>query len=165
MRAIVQRMYICVCETREETRRNGTYKSHNNLIDPVQSSRSRLLNSSMLGLRLAGKCFCGGGSDLFVASGLSNGSSGGSAVEFMSGERTSDQILSFINNVRIKVMRPRITAGRNPGRRLGPTTNGYSVDRIMKSVADSMQSISPDLRPRLEQRQGSFGPLSYWQTI
>jgi len=37
----------------------------------------------MLGLRLAGKC--GGGSDLFVASGLSNGSSGGSAAEFMSG--------------------------------------------------------------------------------
>lgn len=24
------------------------------------------------------------------------------------------------------------------GRRLGPTTNGYSVDRIMKSAADSM---------------------------
>lgn len=50
-----------VCETREETRRIGTYKSHNNLIDPAQSSRSGLLNSSMLGLRLAGKCFCGGG--------------------------------------------------------------------------------------------------------
>ena len=86
-RAIVQRVYVCVyvCETREETRCNGTYKSHNNLIDPAQSSRSGLLNSSMLGLRLAGKCFCGGGSDLFVASGLSNGSSDGNAAEFMSG--------------------------------------------------------------------------------
>lgn len=86
---------VVVCETREETRRIGTYKSHNNLIDPVQNpSRSGLLNSSMLGLRLAGKCFRGGGSDLFVASGLSNGPSGGSAAEFMSrgwsGWRTSD---------------------------------------------------------------------------
>lgn len=81
--------YMCV-KTREETRRIGTYKSHNNLIDPAQSSRSGLLNSSMLGLRLPGKCFCGGRSDLFVASGLSNGSLGGSAAEFMSGGRTSD---------------------------------------------------------------------------
>lgn len=54
----VVRYRMCV-ETRKETRRIGTYKSHNNLIDPAQSSRSGLLNSSMLGLRLAGKCFCG----------------------------------------------------------------------------------------------------------
>lgn len=78
----------CICvKTQEETRRIATYKSYNNLIDPAQSSRSELLNSSMLGLWLAGKCFCGGDrSDLFVASGLSNGSLGGSAAEFMSGE-------------------------------------------------------------------------------
>lgn len=138
---------VAVCETREETRRIGTYKSHNNLMDPVQNlGRSGLLNSSMLGLWLAGKCFRGDGSDLFVASGLSNGPSGGSAAEFMSRgvEWVEDfrlEILSFINNVRIKVMRPRVQPwgeGNPDGRRLGPTTNGYSVDRIMKSAADSM---------------------------
>lgn len=53
----------------------------------------------------------GGGGDLFVASGLSNGPSVGSAAEFMSGAGSGEnfrlEILSFINNVRIKVMRPR----------------------------------------------------------
>lgn len=85
---------VTVCETREETRRIDTYKSHNNLIEQCKTRPQRLLNSSMLGLWLAGKCFRGGGSDLFVASGLSNGPSGGSAAEFMSRgrsrRRTSD---------------------------------------------------------------------------